>query len=134
MPFVGTPYYEKYGKYYEGSIHALMRPIFQDEGVRKAYKFIKEFRDEFEDSLIIYLEELIDLRRKKMHDIEQYEAFCDILIKINFTVLKIVSKEIREGKKEISYESIIMKYGIRKLVNRIKKFIDIQKERDREEK
>ncbi len=69
-----------------------------------------------------------------MHDIEQYEAFCDILIKINFTVLKIVSKEIREGKKEISYESIIMKYGIRKLVNRIKKFIDIQKERDREEK
>ena len=134
MPFVGTPYYEKYGKYYEGSIHALMRPIFQDEGVRKAYKFIKEFRDEFEDSLIIYLEELIDLRRKKMHDIEQYEAFCDILIKINFTVLKIVSKEIREGKKEINYESIIMKYGIRKLVNRIKKFIDIQKERDREEK
>lgn len=124
MPFVGTPYYTKYGEYYEGSVHSLMRPKFQDKQVEHVYYIIKKFRDEFEDNMMVYMKKILGLCRGDTKESKESKHLCNILMKMNFTILKIAYKEVKENE-EVLYEDIMERYGVRKLIRHIESFVDL---------
>lgn len=128
MPFRGTPYYDKYNKYYEAKIHEVANPIFQDPDVKKFFQILSDFRNIYEDNIH---SQLVAFKEYFNRSKEQNQCFKSVLLAYEFTVkfqyifFELLLNHFLIGNKDVSIQDIISNDSISNVLKIIENGIKI---------